>query len=309
MSNFHFSYTQGEPFAVIRGGKNDGQQIFITDKPEKHKINNAQNRIKDDDIRKHKKRMTLKEIDKIRRHLDDSDDYDEFTDDDMQQAYNNSRAKTKATENREINIIDNSQLEPLSHNDHPRFYVAGPSESGKSFICGKIIDNYMDQFGEIPFTIFSRLAEDENLDDLNPKRIVLDEEILKEGNELKPEEFNGNIVLFDDIDTIPQKKVADAIRRFRDDILETGRHESIASLSTSHQLMNYKMTRGLINDATHVIFFPRSGSAYQIKRFLKEYCGLDPRTVQRILNVPSRWVMIRKIYPLAVLSEKGAFFL
>jgi hypothetical protein len=38
---------------------------------------------------------------------------------------------------------------------------------------------------------------------------------------------------------------------------------------------------------------------------LKNYCGFDNKTIDKILNLPSRWVLIGKQYPLYILHEKG----
>ena len=149
--------------------------------------------------------------------------------------------------------------------------------------------------------------EDEVLDKFNPTRIQINEELLE--NPIQPEELQNSLVIFDDIDTIPDKKLNEAVRSLRDDLLETGRSYNIYMCNTSHQLMNYKHTRTLLNESTAVTFFPKSGSSYHIKRFLKEYCGLEKKQIQKILELPSRWVTINKVYPCFILYEKGAFLL
>jgi len=105
------------------------------------------------------------------------------------------------------------------------------------------------------------------------------------------------------------KKIADIVRRLRDDLLETGRHEKAYVVAVSHQLLNYKHTRQLLNESTSVTFFPCSGSDYHIKRFLKTYCGLDEANIKKILKLPSRWVTLYKTYPMYVLYEKGCFLI
>lgn len=72
-------------------------------------------------------------------------------------------------------------------------------------------------------------------------------------------------------------------------------------------LMNYKLTRSMINESSEITFYPRSGSTYQISNFLKTYIGLTPTQIQRILNLPSRWVTVHKSYPTYVFHEKGAY--
>ncbi len=186
-------------------------------------------------------------------------------------------------------------------------YVAGASGSGKSTYTSYYIEQFKKIFHDWPIFIFSNVEKDEVLDKLKPCRIKLDEELVNDPIEAK--ELINSICVFDDIDTITNKSVNEAVRKLRDKLLETGRHESVYMICTSHQLMNYKHTRTLLNEATAVTFFPQSGSTYHIKRFLKEYCGLEEKQIRRILMLPSRWVTIGKLYPMYVLYEKGCYLL
>jgi hypothetical protein len=155
--------------------------------------------------------------------------------------------------------------------------------------------------------LFSRVAKDEALDDLSPARFLIDQDLVTDPP--KPEAFRNCIVIFDDIDTIPDKKHADCVRKIRDDLLETGRHEDVTVISTSHQIANYKNTRTLLNEASSVTIFPQSGSKYHIERYLKTYGGMDRATVQKILKLPSRWVTHYRWAPQFILHEHGSFLI
>ena len=65
----------------------------------------------------------------------------------------------------------------------------------------------------------------------------------------------------------------------------------------------------MINEAQTVTFYPRSGSTYQIQNFLKNYGGMTKDQIQKVLNLPSRWVTLHKNYPCYVFHEKGAYLL
>jgi hypothetical protein len=80
-------------------------------------------------------------------------------------------------------------------------------------------------------------------------------------------------------------------------------------LITSHLMSNYRETRRVLNEATTVVFFPRSGSTHQIKKFLTTYAGLEKDMIKKILKLPSRWVALYKTYPMFILHERGAFML
>lgn len=215
------------------------------------------------------------------------------TDKDMDDLFNNL----------EINY---GLVEPIPNTkvDRESIFIAGPAGSGKSYFSGRYMDQYHKKYPDNPIVIFSRKSEDPAIDNYewDPIRIQLDEEYLYDPVLL--EDLENTCVLFDDIDTFP-KDIRESVQHLRDDILEVGRSFHITTICTSHQLMNYKSTRVLLNEATQVVFFPKSGSQYHIKRFLKVYCGLDKDQIKDIINLPSRWIMINKSYPMYVMYSFG----
>ena len=169
---------------------------------------------------------------------------------------------------------------------------------------------YKKYFPKRPIWVLSRLFEDETLDKHNVRRINLDDKLLKYPLSAKDlVKGDGALVIFDDIDTIPDKEINKEVHRVRDDLLEVGRHDNISVISTGHQLMDYKKTRNLLNEASAITMFPKSGSQYHITRFLKTYCGLNTSQTKKILDLPSRWVTIYKNYPNYVLYSTGAILL
>lgn len=222
--------------------------------------------------------------------------------------------KAKKRAETEFIIIDGS-LEPMPnlrnlnketgmHRDV--LFVAGPSGAGKSTYIGKYIKNHLQVFPDKKLVVISKVANDPAFDIFDPIRIEITEENIIE-NPISVSEFRDCIVVFDDIDTITDKKLCTAVQKLRDDCMEIGRHDGVTVCATSHMLMNYKLTRGMINEAQTVTFYPRSGSTYQIQNFLKTYGGLSPDQIKKILELPSRWVTIHKGYPCYVFYEKGAY--
>ncbi len=229
--------------------------------------------------------------------------------------YRKALNEIKQSSKKEL-ILDDGTLIPLplltkQDKEIEHIYIAGPTGSGKSTWVGKYIELYKKIYKKRPVWVFSRLDADEALDKYKVKRIGLDEGLLEDP--MSAEDFtkgsDGALVIFDDIDTIPNKDINKEVHRLRDDLLETGRHENVSVISTGHQLMDYKKTRNLLNEATAVTVFPKSGSGYHIARFLKVYCGMDKKNIQKIMNLPSRWVTIYKSYPIYVLHEKGAILI
>lgn len=204
------------------------------------------------------------------------------------------------TGNECINVIPNIDTREVC-------YVAGASGSGKSTWISNYAKEYIKLFPDNKIFLFSRVDDDKCLDELNPNRILMDESLIKDP--IHPSELSNSLVVFDDTDTIPDKKLKDALNNLKRDVLEIGRHENIYVCITSHMIANYKETRTVLNEAHLIVFFPSSGSTYQITYMLKQYFGLNKNQIDKILHLPSRWVCAKRTFPQCVLYEKGVYLL
>ena len=70
-----------------------------------------------------------------------------------------------------------------------------------------------------------------------------------------------------------------------------------------------KLQELVLNEMENLIIFPKSGSSYQIKYVLRQYYGLNNTQINKILNLDSRYVLVKKNYPLTVVSEHRAYTL
>ena len=204
-------------------------------------------------------------------------------------------------------IIKDGRLTPLPNKDIvEKIYISAPSGAGKSTWTGNWMREYKKMFKDDDIYLFSSIEHDKVLDKHNPIRISLDEDLIQDP--IHPQEIEDSLTVFDDTDTIRDARLKNSIAGMRDWLLEQGRHFNIRMIITSHLLSNYKMTRRILNEATAVVVFPKSGSGtYQIKRFLQTYCGFDKEQIKKFLNLPSRWVAIYRSYPQYVIYEKGAY--
>lgn len=187
-------------------------------------------------------------------------------------------------------------------------YIAGPSGSGKSTLASKYIEIYKKLFPNNPVIIFSRKNQDPVLDKLKPLRFIIDETIVTDPIDITKELNTGACVLFDDCNTFQDDKIKKAVAKLMHDILEIGRSLGIYCVVTSH-LINpneRKDSRTIWNEAHTITIFPKSGNRHGMVYALKNYCGFDNKQINEILNLPSRWVLIGKNFPMYVLHEKGA---
>tara|TARA_S200002703_G_scaffold112943_1_gene98448 strand:- start:384 stop:1322 length:939 start_codon:yes stop_codon:yes gene_type:complete len=201
-----------------------------------------------------------------------------------------------------------TKLFPIPQKFSERIYVPAPSGSGKSTFIGMYLEELKKMKGgkNRKIFLFSRVAKDEPLDKHKPIRIPLEEEFFAK-HPLEIEEFKNSIIIFDDIDTIINKSVVKYVRRFRDDVLETGRHYDISVLSTSHIIANFLATRTLINEANAIVLFPKGSSFYAVSNFLERYLGFNKQQIKYVEQLPTRWIWFWKEYPKYAIHEKGAF--
>lgn len=209
---------------------------------------------------------------------------------------------------REFRIEDGyMQLLPNTKTRDTHF-VAGKSGSGKSTWISKYLAEYKKMYPDNNIFLISRLDEDDVLDKYNPIRIELNHEIVDDP--IDPvEELQNSLCIFDDTDTIGDKKIKAAINNLKDDLLQIGRHQNTFLCIVSHLINNYKETRTVLNESMYITFFPQAGSPHGIKYMLKNNMGLDKKQIERIMSLPSRWVTIRNMCPLAVIYEKGIYLL
>ncbi len=208
--------------------------------------------------------------------------------------------------------LSDGELEPIPNKESRTInYIAGPEGSGKSSYASKYIKNYQKMFSNREFFVFSRLNKDDVIDKLKPNRVMIDESLYTDPIDIISDLPSGGLILFDDIDTIKDKKIKQAISKLKDDILEVGRHNDIETLITSHLISGNDRNdnRQILNSAHNLTVFPRSGSSYQINYVLSKYFGLSKEQIEKLMKLQSRWCTVNKKYPPYVLHEKGCYLL
>ena len=208
----------------------------------------------------------------------------------------------------ELNVIDGNLSLVPPEQGRSVLYAFGPSGSGKSTIVGNYVAEWRAKHPKSPIIVISRVAEDKAIDDLDVKRLMIDEGLLEEP--LNCDDFEpGSFLIFDDIDSVEPKKLKDAVYAIATDVLNTGRHRNISVAGTSHIGADHSRTRGILNEAHTIVAFPHGSSAHQIRYVATQYAGLSPKQVQEMLKLPSRWVAMKRSYPPAVVYSGGAYML
>lgn len=211
--------------------------------------------------------------------------------------------------------IDDGELIPLFTDDpeqNDRFVIYGVSGSGKSTLTGKIIEQNKKSKKkdkekgnkDYDLILFSKVEQDKALDPHKPIRINLTEELIKDP--INNKELENSIVVFDDVETEKNIKLRNTLLMLRDDLAEVGRHQQTNMISTMHHLnFTKKETRTILNEATGLAYFPRSGSLRPITNYFKNIIGLDIKEIKKINKLPSRWIFINRHYPQCIIYDKG----
>ena len=118
----------------------------------------------------------------------------------------------------------------------PHHGVFGPSGVGKSTYIAKYLKQYHKKFPKRDIYIVSPLREDPAFADIKAKYVKIDDSIIDDPLEVA--EFADSCIVFDDIESIRDKVLNESVSRFRDAVLETGRHFTITCISVSHVILN-----------------------------------------------------------------------
>jgi hypothetical protein len=216
------------------------------------------------------------------------------------------RIKDDNENSNKVALDDEGIFELLPNPDPKRrevWYIAGQSGSGKSWIAKQLALYYHKLFPKRGIFLISKLNKDETLDALKFIQRIPIQSFVSDYPAL--EEFKDTMCIFDDYDTL----TGDAdkvITKIIDDLAIMGRHENVTILALSHYLTNYKKTRLLLNEATHIVVYPLSTSYHALRYLLKNYVGIDEDDIKRHKKLGSRWLMYSKGFPQFMISQRDA---
>jgi hypothetical protein len=319
-----FSLKHGTPIAFIEGGEYNGKILGLvkTEDPEYEVYEQDPEDIiaelldtKDHDTRRTYSRKDIEEVTE-RIKEDEPPPKNRMR---IARLYNEAKILLREREGKEIILYEGRMIplpvENVDEEQNERIYIAGSTGSGKSTYINSWLKMYLKANRAAKIFVFSKKDADKSLDQGIPPRnmfrIALDESFLEDDplttDDIKDPRGGRTCVVFDDIESVPNKDVLKEVKRLRDELLETGRSDKIDIIVVAHQIMDWKNTRTIINESSSVTVFPGNGTAHSIDSFFNKYFGFDRPMRKRILALPSRWVTISKNAPRYVLFEKGAF--
>lgn len=196
------------------------------------------------------------------------------------------------------------KIVPVPMAESSRIGVFGPSGVGKSTWISAFFKKYLEYYPKNSIYVFSPKLNDPAFKDIkNLHYVKITEDILE--NPFDVSEFKNSICCFDDIESITDKRLNDAVRVFRNQCYEIGRSPAnITTIAVHHVILANEKTKIILNESDEVVLFPKSNFS-QIKSLCSRYYGFSRDDLNYIKDVPSRWVVVKRSYPTTIISENA----
>ena len=298
----------GKPIALVKGGDDEGKLLYLHE--EDVKGNNkgcalSSNKYANE-LRSLKPMDRVKLMARLEEARDKGLESDQLIGESALAKQLYERILSDETSSKDV-TLESGAFELLPSPDPKKrevWYIAGASGSGKSYIAKGLGEYYCKLFPDRSVYLISKLAEDAGtLDKMKPKakRINI-QTLIDDFPDL--DEFKNCMVIFDDYDTFTgaAEKV---VHKLIDDLATMGRHTNTTMLCLSHYLTNYKKTRLLLNEATHIVVYPMATSYHALSYLLKNHIGMTKDDI-RDLKKMGRWICIYKHFPQYLISSTHA---
>ena len=206
---------------------------------------------------------------------------------------------------KEIKNLNNCMVAPGKKRN--RFYIAGSSGCGKSTFIYNYAKIFLRQNPDFKVIVFSDVepSQDIVLSKLNPIRITLNDQIVTEP--IEPHEIANSFCIFDDVDSIQNKKIRQAVEALSDSCFHQGSTKANIELCVSrHASSDHKATRASLINANYFTYYPASkvGLSYTLAKF-----GLNKEQIQKAVNLPSRYCILHTQTPQYIIYQSGVYLL
>lgn len=209
----------------------------------------------------------------------------------------------------ELNDEYQFQIVPNKNKERDVLYVCGMSGSGKSYFIKEYVKQYMKEYPKHHVYLFSFLAEDETLDEITKiTRININHPEFMD-DEITHDDFKDALVIFDDIDCIPDKKLKKKVYNLLQQILQVGRHNKTSVCFACHEVCNSNETKPILNECHSISIPVRTMGNKKLQYVLEGYFGFDKNDIQKFKSVDSRFTTIFKTYPKVIVGEKEIYLM
>lgn len=191
-----------------------------------------------------------------------------------------------------------------------RIVLIGQSGSGKTYYLAHYLDNFRKKFFKHSMFLFSRHKKDPSIDWVpGLKRVEITEsEVVQSIKDQKPlleiEHLRNSICIFDDVfgsSNVLNKYYVNLLN----DLETNSRKYSIHLCVVIHN-SDYSRTRFILSESNIFVFMLNSSRAMN-KRLMSTYLGLNQQQIDHLLNLKSRYLVIKNHAPLFYMTSKYIF--
>jgi hypothetical protein len=309
MPSLSFEKSKGSrPIAIVKGGEQDGDVLYLTEndhKPSRKVKKEIKISRYSTELRELKPMERVALIARLEEARDKGLEPDQLIGESSLAKKLYERILLDELNDKTIELAD-GQFQILPSPDPEKrevYYVAGASGSGKSYFAKGFAEMYKKLYPEREVYLISKLKEDETLDALRFIKRLDIQSFVDDYPDL--EEFRETLTIWDDYDTITGD-AGKTIQKLINDLAIMGRHTKSSMLCLTHYLSNYSKTRLLLNEATHLVFYPAATSYHALRYTLKNTVGLDDEELKDVKKWGSRWLMFSKVFPQFVVGQTRA---
>ena len=222
----------------------------------------------------------------------------------LQAQYDMAQEQLQKLEKKYLEVPHNIKIEPIPMQESSRIGVFGPAGVGKSTWISNFFNKYLEYYKDNKIYIFSPKLDDPAFKKIkNVHYVKLDDSLIKDP--LDVSEFKDSICCFDDIESITDKRLNNAVRIFRDQCYEIGRAPTnITTIAVHHVILGNDRTKVILNESDEVVVFPKSNFS-AISNLCKRYYGFTKDQLEYLRDVPSRWAVIKRSFPTTIISENA----
>lgn len=302
MSQF-LSYKTGKPIAIY---KNDDQRKIIRlteEKEEARKVDNISSMLSDKEMKQITAGLTTRDMINLERAITlENRPVDSI----LASRYDIIKELINDKRDREISTVEGDYIPYPQRNDI--IYLIGATGSGKSTSIRRYLIEFKKAFPEVKkfFLFTDNEVDDPVLDGLGIKKFILNEKIWQ--NPIKPVELHDSVVIFDDVDSIQDKKIHRAIVDLKASCMKQGVSKNdITCIVTNHDACEGLSTKATITNAKYIYVYSQGGTTGL--DYLYKKLGLTKEQIKKLKSLKSRTTIIHKRFPFYVIHTHGVFLL
>jgi hypothetical protein len=202
---------------------------------------------------------------------------------------------------RYLDFGKSTSLFPLITEPSFRAFITGGSGSGKTFFVSEFLKVNKPRKGAGIF-MFSPFDEDPSIKNKNIIPIKLENYEEEYQRPFDIEDLpKGSICIFDDIMTY-NKNYRQLYIDTMETLYERGRHLDISTICIQHNPLMGSKGKIQLRESMYYVCFPKYNMR-DTKVLLKSYTGMTTDQINEVVNLDSRWVMVKKSVPNYYVAE------